>query len=96
MPAPPMRLHLLAPEVKCPNCGAGFMFVRVRAQGDLYKCASGGRCKCHVMHYRNKTTKACGYAVIYNYGAFGKWTACDMPAAANAKVRAKKKKAKGA
>jgi hypothetical protein len=80
MPEKPMRLHLLAPEVKCPNCGAGFMFVRVRAQGDLYQCASGGPCNCRVMHYRNKVTKACGYAVIYNYG-FGEWTACDMPAA---------------
>ena len=75
-----MRLHLLAPEVKCPNCGAGLMFVRARVQGDLYQCASGGWCKCHVMHYRSKITKACGYAVIYNYG-LGAWTACDMPAA---------------
>jgi hypothetical protein len=33
------------------------------------------------MHYRNKITEACGYAVIYNYGAFGDWTACDMPVA---------------
>ena len=37
MPEHPMRLHPLAPEVKCPNCGAGLAFVRVRAQGDLYR-----------------------------------------------------------
>jgi hypothetical protein len=78
---PVMRLHPLAPGIKCPNCGAGFMFVRARAQGDMYQCASGGPCRCHVMHYRDKITRACGYAVIYNYGEFGKWTACDMPAA---------------
>ena len=73
-------LHLLAPEVKCPNCGAGLMFVRVRAQGDLYQCASGGPCRCHVMHYRKRLTKTCGYAVIYNYG-LGEWTACEKLAA---------------
>jgi hypothetical protein len=74
-----MRFHPLA--VKCPACGAGGLtFVRVRAQGDLYQCASGGPCKCHVIHYRSKITKTCGYAVIYYYG-FGEWTACAEPAA---------------
>jgi hypothetical protein len=80
MPDPPMRYHALAPDVKCPACGTNLTFVRVRAQGDLYQCASGGPCRCHVMHYRKRMTKTCGYAVIYNYG-FGEWTACDMPAA---------------
>ena len=76
-----MRLHPLAPEVRCPNCGAGLVFVRVRLPGDLYECASGGPCKCRVLHYRDRTTKTCGYAALYTYGAlgvgpFGKWTAC--------------------
>jgi len=76
-----MRLHLLAPNVKCPACGAGLTFIRVRGgYGDLYQCASGSLCKCQVMHYQRKATKTCGYSVLYNYGAFGDWTACDMPA----------------
>jgi hypothetical protein len=75
-----MRLHPLAPDMKCPRCGAGLTFVRVRTFGDLYQCVSGGPCWCQVMHYRSGKLKACGYAVIYNYGAFGEWTACDMPA----------------
>jgi hypothetical protein len=75
------RYHLLGPAVKCPACGAGLTFVRVRGHRDLYSCASGGTCKCHVMHYWNKETKVCGYAVIYNYGPFGLWTVCsDVPA----------------
>jgi hypothetical protein len=77
-----MRFHPLAPEVKCPRCGGGLTFIRVRGgYGDLYQCASGGRCKCQIMHYRSKGAKACGYAVVYTYGATGEWTACDMPAA---------------
>ena len=31
------------------------------------------------MHYRRKEAKACGYAVMYTYGATGEWTACDIP-----------------
>ena len=78
----PMRFHLLAPEVKCPRCGGDLVFIRVRAgYGDLYQCASGGPCKCQILHYRSKEAKACGYAVVYTYGATGEWTACDMPAA---------------
>ena len=42
MPAPRMRFHPLAPEAKCPACGASLTFVRVRGYGDLYSCASGG------------------------------------------------------
>ena len=38
-----MRLHPLAPDVKCPACGAGLVFVRRRLLADLYECASGGR-----------------------------------------------------
>ena len=77
MPERPMRLHPLAPDVKCPNCGAGGLaFIQVRKFGDLYGCASGGPSKCAVLHYRNKETRICGYAVIYNYGAFGVWTEC--------------------
>jgi len=73
-----MRYHLLPPEVKCPACDADLRFVRVRGCGDLYSCVSDGRpCRCLVMHYRNKTTKTCGYAILYNYGAFGVWTACS-------------------
>ena len=76
-----MRFHLLASDVKCPACGASLRFVRVRAgYGDLYQC-SAGRCKCQILHYRSKEAKACGYAVVYKYGAIGDWTACDMPAA---------------
>ena len=70
-----MRLHALAPEVKCPRCGASLAFIRV------YQCASAGPCKCQIMHYRSKEAKVCGYAVVYKYGAIGEWTACDMPAA---------------
>jgi hypothetical protein len=28
------------------------------------------------MHYRDKMTKTCGYAVMYTFGSFGVWTAC--------------------
>ena len=68
MPELPMRFHLLAPDVKCPTCGADLTFVRVRGYGDLYQCASGGPCRCQVMHYR-KETKTCGYAVLYPLGS---------------------------
>jgi ssDNA-binding Zn-finger/Zn-ribbon topoisomerase 1 len=79
---PVMRLHALAPEVKCPRCGASLAFIRVRGgYGDLYQCASAGQCKCQIMHYRSKEAQVCGYAVVYKYGAIGEWTACDMPAA---------------
>jgi hypothetical protein len=82
MPEVPMRYHLLAPEVKCPACGEGLTFIRVRGQqGDLYACTSSGPCKCQVMHYRNKKTKTCGYSVLFSYGAFGLWTACEKPTA---------------
>ena len=81
MPELPMRFHVLAPEVKCPNCGAGLTFVRVRAgYGDLYQCASG-KCTRQIIHYRSKEAQTCGYAVVYKYGATGEWTACNMPTA---------------
>jgi hypothetical protein len=80
MPAPPMRYHLLAPEVKCPACGAGLTFIRSRTNGDLYRCASGGLCKCYVIHYRKPLTKICGYSILHSYGVFGKWTACGETA----------------
>jgi ssDNA-binding Zn-finger/Zn-ribbon topoisomerase 1 len=77
-----MRLHLLAPDVKCPACGAGLTFIRSRGgHSDVYQCASGGRCKCQILHYRSKRAKACGYAVVHRYGEFGKWTACGETAA---------------
>lgn len=84
MPELPMRFHALAPKVKCPACGAGLTFIRVRGYGDLYQCASGGPCKCRVMHSQNKAAKACGCAVlIFSYGTLGKWTACgERPRAA--------------
>ena len=57
MPDPSMRYHLLPPDVKCPACGAaGLTFVRVIGGRDLYQCASGGPCRCAVLHYRNKET----------------------------------------
>ena len=81
----PMRLHPLAPDVSCPTCGAGLTFVRVRISGDLYQCAAGGPCGCRVVHYWNKTTKRCGYSVIYGLGRLEKWTECvERPAAAKA------------
>jgi hypothetical protein len=80
MPELPM-LHLLAPEVKCPACGASLMFVVRGGYGDLYQCASDGPCRCQIMHYRSKEAQTCGHAVVYEYGALGEWTACDMPAA---------------
>ena len=81
-----MLLHPLAPKVKCPACGrAGLAFVRVRVYGDLYRCAAGGPCECRVVHYWNKTTKRCGYSVIYGLGRLEKWTECvERPAAAKA------------
>jgi len=79
-----MRLHPLSSDVKCPACGAGLTFVRVRGYGDVYTCASGGPCRCHVMHYRDKTTKVCGFA-ISQPGAFSKWTACQQEPAAKEK-----------
>ena len=75
-----MRFHPLSPDVKCPTCGADLTFVRVRQFGDLYQCASDG-CWCQVVHYRNKTTNACGYAVVYVQGWFGAWTECVVPTA---------------
>lgn len=86
VPDLPKRFHLLTPEVKCPACGAGLTFVRARGYGDLYQCASDGPCKCHILHYRNKAAKTCGWAVLYTFGAlgvgpFGGWTACKAPAA---------------
>ena len=74
-----MYLHLLDPSVKCPACGTGLTFIRVRGgYGDLYQC---GQCKHQVMHYVSKGTKTCGYAVMHTFGTFGEWTACDVPAA---------------
>ena len=81
MPEPQssMRLHLLAPEVKCPNCGVGLVFVRARAgYGDLYQC---GRCKKQVLHYGSQVTHTCGYAPVTRGGWPGIWTACEKPAA---------------
>jgi predicted RNA-binding Zn-ribbon protein involved in translation (DUF1610 family) len=76
-----MLLHPLAAGVKCPACGSDLVFVRVRGYGDLYQCSSGGLGKCQVMHYRRQRTQTCGYAILYESGEFGEWTACDMPAA---------------
>jgi hypothetical protein len=73
-----MRLHPLAPDVKCPACGADLVFVRRRLLADLYECASDGQCKRQVLHYRTKEAQTCGYAVLYTLGRFGEWTACDM------------------
>jgi hypothetical protein len=63
-----MRFHPLASDVKCPTCGANLGFVRVRLLADLYECASP--CKRQVLHYRNKETQACGYAVLYTWGVW--------------------------
>jgi ssDNA-binding Zn-finger/Zn-ribbon topoisomerase 1 len=71
-----MRFHLLSPDVKCPACGADLIFVRVRQFGDLYQCTYAGRCRCQVMHYRNKATKTCGWALISAHGGLGEWTTC--------------------
>jgi uncharacterized Zn finger protein len=76
-----MRLHPLAPNVKCPACGADLTFIRVRGHRDLYRCASGGSCTRQVMHYLNKETQTCGYASVSKYGVFGVWSACDVHAA---------------
>jgi hypothetical protein len=77
VPERPMRFHPLAFGVKCPACGAGLTFIRVRAgYGDLYSCGSVGPCRCQVMHYRDKMTKTCGYAAVLDYGTMGEWTAC--------------------
>jgi hypothetical protein len=81
MPELPMLLHPLAPDVRCPTCGAGLTFIQVRVYGDLYQCASGGACKRQVMHYWNVVTQTCGYAPVYSSRVFGAWTACgDKPA----------------
>ena len=78
MPELPMRLHALAPGIKCPACGAVLTFIRARGHGDLYQC---GLCKHQVLHTLSRATKSCGHAPISPDGAFGKWTACDRPAA---------------
>ena len=72
----PMLLHPLAPEVRCPGCGAGLTFIRLIIIGDLYQCAGGGPCECWVVHYWKKTPKTCGYSVIYGSGRLGTWTKC--------------------
>jgi hypothetical protein len=87
-----MQFHPLAPDVKCPTCGAGLTFVRVRRYGDLYQCASGGPCKREVLHYRNKETQTCGYAPVSGYGVFGEWTACGERSAANSRLAEIEKK----
>jgi hypothetical protein len=33
------------------------------------------------MHFANKHYKTCRFAAIYKSGTFGKWTACEKPAA---------------
>jgi hypothetical protein len=77
-----MLLHPLAPDVKCPACGGALRFVRViGGYGDVYQCAPFGTCRCQIMHYRSKEAQTCGYAVVYEYGALGVWTACGEPAA---------------
>jgi hypothetical protein len=81
MPEPRILLHPLPPYVRCPASGAGLTFVEVRGCGDLYCCASTGSCRCALIHYRINETKTCGYAVVYDYGPAGEWTACYMPAA---------------
>jgi hypothetical protein len=80
MPESLMRFHPLAPGVKCPACGAGLTFIRVRGYRDLYQCASGA-CRRHVMHYRRRATETCGYSALSPSGAFGVWTACGETAA---------------
>jgi hypothetical protein len=81
VPELPMRFHLLAPDVKCPACGADLTFIWARGRRDLYHCTSGA-CKCQVMHYLNKETQTCGYAPVYRSGVFGVWTECgEKPAA---------------
>jgi hypothetical protein len=79
-PERPMRLHPLAPDVKCPTCGSALAFVRVRGHRDLYRCASGGSCKGQVMHSSNTESKTCGYASVSGSGVFGRWTACAVTA----------------
>jgi hypothetical protein len=74
VPAPPMRFHPLAPDARCPGCGAeGLTFIRVRRHDDLYCCAAIGPCGCRSVHYRKKTTKTCRYSVIYGLGGLGEW-----------------------
>jgi hypothetical protein len=72
-----MLLHPLAPDVRCPACGAALAFLRVRRYGDLYQCP----CKHEVLHYVRKEPNACGYTLINNYGRFDVWVACGVPAA---------------
>jgi hypothetical protein len=72
-----MRFHPLPAEARCPVCGVGLTFVRVRAYGDLYHCASGGSCRCAVLHYKGKGRQGCGTALLHGDGTYGKWTACE-------------------
>jgi hypothetical protein len=65
-----MRLHPLAPEVKCSACGGDLMFVRVRVHGDLYQCVSDP-CMRQVMHYQRKDGKTCGYTAKASPGVRG-------------------------
>ena len=73
-----MLFHPLGPEVKCPACGAGLIFTRVRVFGDLYTCTSGRACKCQVLHYRRKATRTCGTAAVFTAGEMEKWSECGQ------------------
>jgi hypothetical protein len=72
-----MKFHPLPPDAKCPRCGAGLVFVRVRGGGDLYRCASGGACRCDVFHYRSAGGQACGCSVV-TYAELGRWVPCTQ------------------
>ena len=66
-----MKLHPLPAETKCPVCGVGLTFIRVRAFGDLYHCGSGGSCRCAVLHYKRQGSRECGKALLHSDERFG-------------------------
>jgi hypothetical protein len=72
-----MKVHPLSPDVKCPVCGRGLVFVRVRVYGGLYRCAHGLQaCRGAVVHYRMNGKTACGWAPSLDMGRAG-WTECQ-------------------
>lgn len=67
-----MRLHAVASDVMCPQCGRGPLeFVSVYVNlGDKYRCPS---CRRTTIHYRRKGALRCGLVPLLGFGMFGNW-----------------------
>jgi hypothetical protein len=68
----------LSSAVKCPVCGGGLLFIRVRKFGDLYHCIRGAKvCPGVVLHYRRAGTTQCGWARLFDTGRPDEWIRCS-------------------